>query len=62
MAEVSGALSQPKHERYNMAQFQKGERVAKRFLDPFQIAHDSFVGTPKGPSEEKTAESGLAKM
>ena len=51
--EIAGALKQPKGDRYNVEQFHKGSRVAKRFFEPFQIAYDSLVGSPKGRSEEK---------
>ena len=50
--EIAGALKQPKGERYNVEQFHKGSRVSKRFFEPFQIAYDSLVGSPKGRSEE----------
>ena len=52
--EIAGALKQPKGERYNVEQFHKGSRVAKRFFEPFQIAYDSLVGSREGRSEEKT--------
>jgi hypothetical protein len=51
--EIAGALRQPKGERYNVEQFHKGSRAAKRFFEPFQIAYDSLVGSLKGRSEEK---------
>ena len=53
--EISGALKQPKGERYNVEQFHKGTRVLKRFLEPFRIAYDSLVGSPKGSSEQDKA-------
>ena len=43
--EIAGALKQPKGERYNVEQFHKGTRVAKRFFEPFQIAYDSLVAS-----------------
>ena len=51
--EILGALKQPKAERFDMSQFHRGARVTKRFFEPFQIAYDSLIGTPKGSSEEK---------
>ena len=51
--EIAGALKQPKGERYSVEQFHKATRVAKRFFEPFQIAYDSLVGSPKGSSGEK---------
>ncbi len=33
--EISGALKQPKGERYNVEQFHKESRVSKGFSDPF---------------------------
>ena len=55
--EISGALKQPKGERYNVEQFHKGTRVLKRFLEPFLIAYDSLVGSPKGSSEQDKADN-----
>ena len=52
--EIAGMFKQPKGERFNVEQFLKGSRVMKRFFEPFQIAYDSLVGSPKGRSEEKT--------
>ena len=50
--EISGALSQPKGQRYNVEQFHKGTRVLARFVGPFRIAYDSLVAVPKGSSQE----------
>ena len=50
--EISGALKQPKGQRYNVEQFHKGTRVLKRFMEPFRIAYDSLVGTPQGTAEQ----------
>ena len=55
--EISGALKQPKGERFNVEQFHKGTRVLKRFLEPFLIAYDSLVGSPKGSSEQDKADN-----
>ena len=35
-----------------MEQFNKGQRVSKRFFDPFQIAYDSLVASPTTSSEQ----------
>ena len=53
--EISGALSQPKGQRYNVEQFHKGVRVLKCFVEPFSIAYDSLVGVPKGSSQQDKA-------
>ena len=58
--EITGALKQPKGERYNVEQFHKASRVSKRFFGPFQIAYDSLVGAPKERSEEKKAATAAA--
>ena len=58
--EIAGALKQPKGERYNVEQFHKGSRVAKRFFEPFQIAYDSLVGSPKDRSKDKTENNATA--
>ena len=51
--EISGALSQPKAERYNIEKFHKGQRVSKRFFERFQIAYDSLVGTPRTATSQE---------
>ena len=56
-AEIAGALSQPKSERYNIEKFYKGLRISKRFCEPFHVAYDSLVGCPKGGSDEKKADT-----
>ena len=53
--EIMGALKQPKAERFDLAQFHKGNRVSKRFFGPFQIAYDSLVGKPKESSQDAEA-------
>ena len=59
--EITGALKQPKAERFDLAQFHKGTRVMKRFFEPFQIAYDSLVGKPLQSSEDaKAAEAATA--
>jgi len=54
--EISGALTQPKGQRYNVEQFHKGARVLKCFVEPFRIAYDSLVGSPKGSSQQDKAD------
>ena len=56
--EILGAMRQPKGDRYNVDQFHKGTRVAKRFLEPFKIAYDSHVvGSSKGHVQENITEN-----
>eukprot|EP00959_Pyramimonas_sp_CCMP1952_P422034 8840952-Pyramimonas_sp.AAC.1 len=55
--EISGALIQPRAERYNMDKFYRSVRVNKRFFEKFQISNDSLVGNPQEPSEQKPADS-----
>ena len=59
-SEIAGALSQPKSERYSLEKFHKGQRVLKRFFEPFQIAYDSLAGVSKPAPEEKQAEAEAA--
>ena len=58
--EIAGALTQPKGERYNVEQFHKGIRVSTRFLQPFLIAYDSFLGFSQSRSAEATADTAAA--
>ena len=55
-SEILGAVKQPRGVRYNVDQFHKGTRVAKRFFEPFQIAYDSHVGLSKGDVQENIPE------
>ena len=52
-AEITGALTQPKGERYSLERFHKGQRVVKRFFEPFLIAYDPLAAVHKPVEEEK---------